>query len=64
MFNVMDNVYIYFIDDLLEEFNNMPTNARLATPTIKSRSMSDLATEDEQLQVCKKNRFRGVYLIY
>jgi hypothetical protein len=54
MFNVMDNGYIYFIDDLLEELNNMPTNARLATPTIKSRSMSDLATEDEQLQVCKK----------
>ena len=60
MFNVMDNVYIYFIDDLLEEFNNMPTNARLATPTIKSRSMSDLATEDEKLQVCK-NIDSGVY---
>jgi len=33
---------------LLDEFNKMPTNAKLATPTIKSQSMSDLTKDDEE----------------
>eukprot|EP00088_Acartia_fossae_P055299 TRINITY_DN6418_c0_g1_i1.p1 TRINITY_DN6418_c0_g1~~TRINITY_DN6418_c0_g1_i1.p1 ORF type:complete len:768 (+),score=204.30 TRINITY_DN6418_c0_g1_i1:34-2337(+) len=34
--------------DLLEDFENMPTNAKLATPTIKSKSMTNLTEEKAQ----------------
>lgn len=34
--------------NLLDEFNKMPTNAKLATPAIKSQSMSDLTKDDEE----------------